>query len=46
MMLADTLIALAIVAAAVGFLVRRALRAARAKQAQQAGGPSCENCPH
>ena len=39
----DTLIALAIVAAAVGFLVRRAMRSARAKKA---GGPGCDDCPH
>lgn len=43
MMPADTLLALAIVAAAVGFLVRRALRAARARKAS---GPGCDNCPH
>jgi hypothetical protein len=43
MMPADTLIALAIVAAAVGFLVRRAVRSARAKKAS---GPGCDNCAH
>ncbi|MCC7003951.1 MAG: FeoB-associated Cys-rich membrane protein [Gemmatimonadaceae bacterium] len=43
MMPADTLIALAIVAAAVGFLVRRAWRSSRARKA---GGPGCDNCPH
>ncbi len=40
---ADTLIALAIVATAIGFLVRRALLKARARKAQ---GPGCDNCGH
>jgi hypothetical protein len=39
----DTLLALAIVAGAVTFLVRRAVLSARARKAS---GPSCDNCPH
>jgi len=39
----DTVIALAIVAAAAGFLIRRAVRSARAKRA---AGPGCDNCGH
>ncbi len=39
----DTLAALAIVAAAVAFLVRRAVRQARARKA---GGPGCDRCAH
>ncbi len=37
----DTLIALAIVATAAGFLVWRAVRNARARKAH---GPSCDRC--
>lgn len=39
----DTIVALAIVAVAVGFLVRRAVLAARARKAS---GPGCDNCGH
>jgi hypothetical protein len=39
----DTMIALAIVAAAVVFLVRRAVLKARARRA---AGPDCDNCGH
>ena len=39
----DTIIALAIVAAAVGFLIRRAVLMARAKKA---AGPDCDSCGH
>ncbi len=39
----DTIVALGIVAAAIGFLVRRALLKARARKAQ---GPDCDNCGH
>jgi hypothetical protein len=39
----DTIIALAIVAAAIAFLARRALLKARARKAQ---GPGCDNCGH
>lgn len=39
----DTIIALAIVAAAVAFLVRRAVLKARARRA---AGPGCGNCGH
>lgn len=39
----DTIIALAIVAAAVAFLIRRAVLQARARKAQ---GPGCDNCAH
>ena len=42
-MSADTIITLAIVAAALGFLIRRAVRTARAKKA---AGPGCNNCGH
>lgn len=42
-MRADTVVALAIVAAAVVFLVRRAVRKARARRA---AGPDCDNCGH
>ena len=42
-MTTDTLIALAIVAAAAAWLVRRAVLPARARTAQ---GPSCDNCAH
>lgn len=42
-MSADTIVALAIVAAAVGFIVRRAVLAARARKAR---GPGCDNCGH
>jgi hypothetical protein len=39
----DTIIALAIVAAAVAFLIRRAVLQARARKAR---GPGCDNCGH
>lgn len=39
----DTIVALAIVAAAAGFLIRRAVLTARAKKA---AGPGCDNCGH
>lgn len=39
----DTLIALAIVAGAVAFLVRRAVIQSRARKAS---GPGCDNCAH
>ena len=39
----DTLLALAIVGGAVAYLVRRALRQARARKAS---GPGCDNCAH
>ena len=39
----DTIIALAIVAVAAAFIIRRAVRAARAKKA---AGPGCDNCGH
>jgi uncharacterized membrane-anchored protein len=42
-MTTDTLIALAIVAGAVAYLVRRAVLQSRARKAQ---GPSCDNCAH
>lgn len=42
-MTTDTFIALAIVAAAAAWLVRRAVLQARARKAQ---GPSCDNCAH
>lgn len=42
-MTTDTIVALTIVAAAVAFLVRRAVRQARARKAQ---GPGCDNCAH
>lgn len=40
---ADTIVALAIVAAAAAWLVRRAVRQARARKAH---GPDCGDCPH
>lgn len=39
----DTILALAIVVAAAGFLIRRAVRSARAKKAAGAG---CDHCGH
>jgi hypothetical protein len=42
-MTTDTIIALAIVAAAVVFLIRRAVLQARARKAL---GPGCDNCGH
>jgi len=42
-MRADTLLALTIVALAIAFLVRRAVKSARAKKAS---GPGCDNCAH
>ena len=39
----DTIVALSIVAGAVAFLIRRAVRQARARKAQ---GPGCDNCGH
>lgn len=39
----DTIAALAVVAAAVLFLIRRAVRQARARKAK---GPGCDNCAH
>ena len=42
-MSADTIIALAIVAAAAGFLIRRAVKSARARRA---AGPGCDDCGH
>ena len=39
----DTIIALAIVAAAVAFIARRAVLASRARKA---AGPGCDNCGH
>lgn len=42
-MTTDTIVALAIVAAAAGFLIRRAVLTARAKKA---AGPGCDNCGH
>lgn len=39
----DTIVALSIVAAAIGFLARRAVVKARARKAQ---GPGCDNCGH
>ena len=39
----DTLIALGIVAAALAYLVRRAVLQSRARKAS---GPSCDNCAH
>lgn len=42
-MSADTIIALAIVAAAVAFLVRRAVLKTRARRA---AGPDCDKCGH
>lgn len=45
-MSADTLVALAIVAGAVAFLVRRAVRQARARKAGGHGGAGCDRCAH
>lgn len=42
-MKADTIVALSIVAAAVAFLIRRAVLQARARKAK---GPGCDNCAH
>lgn len=39
----DTVIALAIVGGALGYLLRRALRKSRARKA---GGPDCNSCGH
>ncbi len=42
----DTVIALAIVAVALGVVIRRLVRELRAARTKRAGGPGCDSCGH
>ena len=42
----DTVITLAIVAVALGTVIRRLMKQMRAARAKPAGGPGCDNCGH
>jgi hypothetical protein len=42
----DTVITLAIVAVALGAVIRRLMKQMRAARPKRAGGPGCDNCGH
>lgn len=42
----DTVITLAIVAVALGAVIRRLMKQMQAARTKRAGGPGCDNCGH